>query len=737
MAAIPKSIPVSNPMHNFATWTYNFSLWWLDVKDYNDLVSDRTPGAINKPLSNSYVIAEQGGMFPTRRLPSTYGLNYNIQDVEFTTVVGLNAQSKSSNIVEGKMTILEPYGVSLIDALISASYNPASQTYENYTDRPFMLQLDFSGRDAGGLIANPELLKLYKKRFPIRIVSVKVEMTQKGTTYTIGFAASGHEAYDKHVVTTPIIFNVTAGTVGEFFTELKNQWNKYYDELWAKKKQIMYCDEVVFDIHPEIRDSKITSDKNTPISEANTNTATKLDTSKKTFTIPQNTSMIDILNKVMAQSDWLQKQLGYAKIDNPTKQDQTRVLSSFKTTALLKYQGRQGSKGQPEQDVFDTKNNRRPKQVTFAVNPYASWNNSHPGSGSAFADPSLNVSKKYDYVYTGKNIDIIELKINFDTAYFVPVLGATESMASQLATASSGADRLATNSPDYQFGQGFFLQMYPQILGGIKNPTPLMTRFITNNQNITIGLKGAGSAAAQKTGDVIESLYSRLSGDMMTPELRIVGDPTLIKQDDWLYTPSANENSYENQSYGKDEGNKFALNYGHIRMDRGDVICQLTINSPLDIDTDITNQGGVFPPPGTVPNTFNGYYRLITIRNTFQNGKFEQYLRMTRYPNSAMVEFLEKRSKQDAATETKDPVKTNQDNQTKTGNTNTLNSSNRDAGIYTAPAGANQETKTAFAQAAGHNYTIVVNDPGATQAQIATALKQYEAASRNAGFGGK
>lgn len=731
MADIPKSIPSPNPMHGFATWTYNFSLWWLDVKDYNELVSNRTPGAIEKPLGNSYVIAEQAGMFPNQRLPSTYGLNYNIQDVEFTTVVGLNAHSKSSNLVEGKLTIVEPYGVSLIDALISASYNPASQTYENYTDRPFMLQLDFSAEDEGGLYVNSKL-KVYKKRFPIRIVSVKVEMTQKGTVYTIGFAASGHEAYDKHVVTTPIIFNVTAGTVGEFFTELKNQWHKYYDELFVKK-QIKYCDEVVFDIHPEIRDSKITSDKNTPISEANTNISTKLDTSKKTFTIPQNTSIIDILNKVMAQSDWLQKQLGYAKINNPTKQDQTRVLSAFKTTALLKYQGRQGSKGQPEQGVFDTGNNRRPKQITFAINPYASWNNSHPGSGSAFADPSLNVSKKYDYVYTGKNIDILELKINFDTAYFVPVLGDTNSIASMLATASSGADRLATNSPDYQFGQGFFLQMYPQILGAIKNPTPLMTRFIPNNQNITIGLKGAGSAAAQKTGDVIESLYSRLSGDMMTPELRIVGDPTLIKQDDWLYTPSANENSYENNDYGRQDGYQFALKYGHIRMDRGDVICQLTINSPLDIDTDITNQGGVFPPPGSVPSTFNGYYRLITIRNTFQNGKFEQHLRMTRYPNSVMTDFLAKNTGNAAATST-DPVKTNQDNQNKTGNTNTLNSNNREAGIYTAPTGANQETKTALAQAAGVNYSSVVNNSNSTQAQIDTALKQYEAASRNAGF---
>ena len=91
----PTSI-IPNPLHQFASHSYAWSLWWLDIDDYNRMSSGGDIGTgIDFQLGpSSYVVAEDSGLYPQRRLPTQLGLNYNIQDVNFETVVGLNSKSK-------------------------------------------------------------------------------------------------------------------------------------------------------------------------------------------------------------------------------------------------------------------------------------------------------------------------------------------------------------------------------------------------------------------------------------------------------------------------------------------------------------------------------------------------------------------------------------------------------------------------------------------------------------------
>ena len=66
---VGKKIPVetteiSNPMHQFASWTYSWSLWWLSIDDHNALMnrSDVDTAMSWEPGPTSYVIAEDGGV---------------------------------------------------------------------------------------------------------------------------------------------------------------------------------------------------------------------------------------------------------------------------------------------------------------------------------------------------------------------------------------------------------------------------------------------------------------------------------------------------------------------------------------------------------------------------------------------------------------------------------------------------------------------------------------------------
>jgi len=675
-----KTTPIDNPLHQFPTWTYSFSLWWLDVADYNNLVNARSPGAgATALLPNSYVLAEDGGVYANKRLPSTAGLNYYITEVEMENTIGLNATSKSGNITHGKMIIVEPYGISLVDTLLSASFDPATGTFKNYQDRPYMLQVDFTGFDEKGNPIPVSTSKLYRKRFPIRLLQMKIELTDKGTQYTISFSASGHEAYDQGAIATPKIFTVQASTVKEFFDDLTKQWNAALIYLVEVKKTQTYASRLKFafpfsDPKDDIASSKLITSNNTPLSEINS-TKTTLDVNSKKFTIPAGTNLVDILFKVLAQSQWMQDQLGLLGKD-PSKTDQSQLLNTFKIQTLLEYKGFKSTaeilSTDPNAgtvDAFDPVLGNRAKDITFIIKKFTSFNTNHPRT-TQLKDSYDYTVKNYQYIYTGQNKDIVELKMNFDSTFFVPVLSFTNQFASQLPTGVTLKDILATNSPDILLTQGFVSQLFPQ-LGTIGNDTPMKYLPQVNRPTLTQGFTNIANPAAQVGLDVMSSLYTRLNGDMLYVEMRIVGDPTLLKQDDWLYV-SPNSGAETDASLSQAD---FCNKYGFIRMDDGDVVCRLTINSPLDNDIDISNQGNIYPPPGTRPSTFDGQYRILTVKSNFANGKFEQVIRMTRYSNSKLMDAFRKYQKSlvDSA---RDPVNTNNNNTIKTGGTNISSTTN-------------------------------------------------------------
>jgi hypothetical protein len=123
---------------------------------------------------------------------------------------------------------------------------------------------------------------------------------------------------------------------------------------------------------------------------------------------------------------------------------------------------------------------------------------------------------------------------------------------------------------------------------------------------------------------------------MINVKLTILGDPTLLKQDDWFYTPDPVDAINYNNISGVSQA-EFAEKYGHIRFDTGMVPISLIINTPIDMDLDITNQGLVYPPIGVTPSLFGGQYFIREVENRFTSGKFIQVLTMSRMINSDFI----------------------------------------------------------------------------------------------------
>jgi len=85
---------------------------------------------------------------------------------------------------------------------------------------------------------------------------------------------------------------------------------------------------------------------------------------------------------------------------------------------------------------------------------------------------------------------------------------------------------------------------------------------------------------------------------------------------------------------------EFATKYNHLRMDTGELIAGLQINTPLDIDVDYGQTGLMFPNMqrnGTVTSLFSGQYRMIKVVNKFSKGAFSQTLSLSRVMSSELL----------------------------------------------------------------------------------------------------
>ena len=623
------STPIPNPLNNYASYSYAWSMWWLSIDDYNELMNfDDVGNALNwdPTVGKSFVVAEDSGRFPDRRLPGALPVNYHIQSVNFNTLIAPSQDTRSSNLIDGSMLIVEPYGVTFLDQLCyaAASFAPAYDDNNNYTTQPYMLQLDFFGYDDTGK-AIPTSDHSLRKRFPIQLLTVGLEANSSGSKYNITYTANGHLGHGPIKYSIPNNITITADTVGTALDALAAAVNGFFQIDAYAKKNATYADNMKFDIDPAIYKSPITYGKGVPMGDG-VPSADDIDTSKLNFSIKSGTTILAIIDRIMAQSQYLAQQL--KTVGNGTDPKiQNDIFNAYKTTVSVRYAGTLPG-GEQADGVYDSRRQCLPLSITYKLGQHPSWKCENP-NGATLSDSTLYTAKTYNYLYTGKNVDVIDFSLNFDMSYYSSVLGYTDNVSGSEVTGDTATDsEAAKKPPNFVFNPALMLKNVPNI-------SPQRYRYILGDQNLTVGGGVISNPTAQKSADMIKSIYGNSAGDMIAVDLTIIGDPTLIKQDDWLYVASPTNGTVYN-SWDSMSQYEFAKNYGHIRMDAGEVVVSVIVNSPIDLDTDLTNQGLVYPQMGVnnqYQTLFSGQYMINTIENKFEDGKFIQVLHLVRYIN--------------------------------------------------------------------------------------------------------
>lgn len=628
-----------NPLNDYSTYSYGLSLAYMTIKEYNDVVARGRPWS---PSKGQVLIASGGRRGPDFSRNRHFELDLYITDLKMTTVIGINSNNKGTNAIDVTFTVHEPLGASFLENLVTVAQEAGIKMWDQM---PLVLQIDFFAINPDGSYA-PNPIPNLTKYLCVKIIDIKISITQKGAEYKVRAIPQSHSALQSKSVSIPVNFEITAKTVQEFFkstgssdlrfdlppydnqaktianatrdenkTEadtrrlgnsaspkpntygslsLSDALNEYQKEL-AKKGYQGVADEYVFVIDPEIERANIfVADFHNLTQAPIQNDKTKKDElNKSSGVIPINagSSLIEVINNVIRSSDYYRSKINPPSNEMESQNEtnsKNQPLTLHKVLTTVEYL-----------DQWDNKRKIYKKKITFNIVKFSYHNQQYPNAKKSI--PSV-MDKEYNYIFMGKNQEIIDLKIEFNTLFFQS-LTAFEGKTSQ--------DNIDTAN-EYAFAEGI-------------DPSAVRASAIGSNQSAsgtggiqTLRIETApvnrshnqlndGSKKSVQAVDLFNSIFNKPGGDMISIDIEIAGDPDLIKQDDVWLPPGASTNT------------------DSLLMDRKQLFISLNFKIPRDINL----SSGLYEFESK-NSAFSGIYNIVTVENSFNNGAFKQRLKCVR-----------------------------------------------------------------------------------------------------------
>ena len=685
--------PIPNPLLAYPSYTYGLSLALLTVDEYNDIVAD-----VKNYKANRVIIASAGrynndeGASMFKRAPF-FAEDFYFENLNMTTVIGLNDRSRSTNAINLKFSIIEPYGVTLLNRIIDLSTEIKSP---NYIAQPYLLQIDFFGtNDAGEIVG---IIPDLTKRIPIRLLKLDIKASPKGAEYEIEACPYSHAAYDLSTVGTPALIEVTSGTLESF---LKSNT----EEVMAAQLKASRERPTILRAAPTARangrgvatiagstgnligpDGQLTYAPSLLVSDQTTNVILGKDAvyKVKSYAGALNAYYADLAardNTEIADKYYFKIHPDILKDDGGQFNLSVETLSTAQTAMASEENGMsiRGTPGNLEHGVRVLSINagtsidqviafamRHTKYLQGQVKPVSEFNGDDVAYKKYLADMANIPLKWYKVVPTiklGKYNDARETWAKEVTYHILPytvyntktregpqgtwtepckihnywytgknndVLDFTIEFNALYYTATTAYRENLSKTQNLQIAEAKNAKLDAAAQEANAVMPMVEKQVVHNSQQQPTG--GASTVHAIALADIEASLYTSAGGDMLQTKLKIIGDPHYIKQDDVFYAPEMT--SITEQVDGTGIEPRLIAN-GSLRMDQGELYIQITVKSPSDIDESTGMMK--FDAKHSV-SLFSGMYRVLTVESTFSGGKFEQVLDAVRLPRQTSLE---------------------------------------------------------------------------------------------------
>ena len=654
------TINAPNLLHQFAS--YN-SLFTLSALSRDDLVS--TAELLNSRPHD--IILRSSGIGPNEnnnRSPLTPGdrkileenerlqaaveksrtvLERNrdlyIRQVTMNSIPGLNDKRRLTSVTQISMEIVEPAGITLLERLRGAAINNG---FLDHLDAPFLLTIDFQGFDELGNLTTAKDSKAMKRLIPIKITTMQMDVTAAGTVYSVVAIP-----YNEFAYVNRFNFPRTAGQLqpvgrklSDVFVALEKLLNKQNEDE-KKQGQVEKPDRytIAFDNLPDgIKDVELPMDNLESTGMASQGvtgaeagfyiTDTTTGVPPDYMKIRTDNAITKILEEIMkghpdyadAKFDqWKQKvskQLNVAQFkggaEEVLEQAQDFYFDYFKIRASV----------EPIPGDFDMIRAMNRKHITFHVEPYKvhAYSLAIPGvsTGQNFKN---FVFKTYNYIFTGENVDVLDLNINYKVAYFQSRLKDfenTDDRTNKINDARNKDTGSVTNATQYYTDQDFVTRSHP---GTGKS-------------------EGTGKTGGTPTQlDQFLDALTHPMADMVNVKMEILGDPAWISQSQFI--PINTSNFAQGTGIGNDpdidywRANRRRIWNAELQCYNTDV-AEPIINLNFRMPTDLNDQTGVYELQTGQTAAFSGLYRVVQVEHNFVDGKYTNVLSLVRFNNQGM-----------------------------------------------------------------------------------------------------
>ena len=549
------------------------------------------------------------------------------ENVNITSVVGPNVERNLANFTKMEFELHEPYSITFIEKIRACAYNNG---YLDYQAAPFLLTIEWKGFDEHGKPLAEESNGLVRK-IPIFITRVDFDVNEGGARYNVVAVPYSEMAFDDSYKYPRKVISVNVNSVNQWIIDVEQGlFEMMGDEI--KEGVRTYPDVINFDIslikkflgngETVTRENDSVANTAAPAESVTLNDVAlpledpTIKAKTKGMNIDANTNMVKAFEDMIRSTGYYQQILEnfwgtYTK--GESNESLAEKLQSPKEMAKLleKNQYIDWFMIKPKIENIlgqglDPVTKMYPKRITYQAIPYKvhALKLILPGISFGQVDWEKYARRKYNYIYTGDNIDVQNLRINYKTAYYYRNVRKD-------AKAFNEDKKFSTNLLE-GLKKLFGKEEYPEPSLPLRQyPSVLKSRNLVQEIN----------PKSAKANEFFDYLVNPVA-DMINVELEILGDPAYVAQD--IFAP------LKDQVVKKGE---YDQQFNSYNMEQYMPVINLRYRIPSDIDE---TKGKMFSDKYLDDNLFfSGAYQVTKVESSMNQGQFTQVLTLVRLNNQA------------------------------------------------------------------------------------------------------
>jgi hypothetical protein len=626
----PNNVP--NPLFKYASYNVIFTLSALtqaELEDPQTLLKGtahdiiaRSAGIGNPNPTEGGLSAENKAILKSDKATKSLrdaqenlrrGRDLYFSKVRMFNLPSLNAQRRLTSVTNIEMDIIEPMGISLLDKIRGAA---ANCNYLDHISAPYLLTMEFRGFDEFGKPISEIEQEMLKRKIPIKLVNMKLDVNKGGTTYSVKAVPMNEHGFVNHHIylrTSGVI--KTGNNIQDTMDSLAAIMNKQTED--EKKQQLVeIADTYEIIVDPEFANEKPSSERlgMGDIAVGGQSDAREAAILRKAGQVKQNDSLLVIMTELMKSLPRFQRERSLnnfkAKIEKAGKDIKPEEMYFdyfFIDSSVV-----------PDSSRFDRVRGKHPRKIIYNIVPYKihAYALVDPGASTGTNFEQF-VKKTYNYIFTGDNLDILDLNINYRVAYFQTRLKDIEG--------KSGSDKFSRESGEQQEDVE---REDPSTKDPFREYPYIHQSEVGTTTSVTSGINKGNSTELDQRLDAL----SNPTADMVSVRMSILGDPAYLGQSQFIPTTASRGDGTSNRKkLAFSQGNRDIWNeiYGNYNMGFGDVVIKLNFRSP----TDVNEKTGVYELAKDEQIAFSGLYRVVQVDNMFEDGKFVQELQLVRFNN--------------------------------------------------------------------------------------------------------